>query len=42
MNAVRIYPCGAGWMFEVWTANRLVVIGTASTRARAEREASLA
>jgi len=40
MNAVKIYPSrSGGWIYEVWVAERLIVIGCCHTREAAEREA---
>ena len=42
MNAVKIYPSrSGGWIYEVWVAARLVVIGWSRTREAAEQEALL-
>ena len=42
MKDVNIYPASGGWMYEVWIAARLVVIGWCRTREAAESEAALA
>ena len=42
MKSVRIYASASGWMYEVWLAERLLVVGWSRTRAAAEHEASLA
>jgi hypothetical protein len=43
MTDVNVYPSQTGgWIYEVWVAARLVVIGWCHTREAAELEASLA
>jgi hypothetical protein len=42
MRATNFYPNERGWMWEVWIDSRLVVVGWARTRERAELEAKLA
>ena len=43
MHDVRIYPAkSGGWFYEVWIAERPVVIGWCHTRETAVLEASLA
>jgi hypothetical protein len=43
MKGVNIYPAQTGgWMYEVWIAARLVVIGWCRTREGAEHEAAVA
>jgi hypothetical protein len=42
MNTTRIYAARGGWIFEVWTASRLVVLGWCTTREHAEEQAALA
>ena len=43
MKDVNIYPAQTGgWMYEVWIAARLVVIGWSRTREAAEHEALMA
>ena len=40
---VSVYPAQrGGWIYEVWIAARLVVIGWSRTREAAEHEAALA
>jgi hypothetical protein len=40
---VSVYPAQrGGWIYEVWVAARLVVIGWCRTREAAEHEAALA
>ena len=40
MNAIKIYPSRTGgWIYEVWIAARLVVIGWSRSREAAEHEA---
>ena len=40
MNDIRIYAARGGWLYEVWIASRLVVLGWCATRERAERQAA--
>ena len=40
MHTIRIYPGRSGWFYEVWIASRLVILGWAQSRERAERYAS--
>lgn len=43
MKDVNVYPSPAGgWLYEVWVAQRAVVVGWCRTREAAEREAFLA
>jgi hypothetical protein len=42
VKIIRIYPSPSGWIFEVWIAGRVIILGSRSTRARAEFEAGLA
>lgn len=43
MKDVNVYPAqSGGWMYEVWIAARLVVVGWCHTREAAEYEASVA
>jgi hypothetical protein len=42
MKDVSVYPAQGGWMYEVWIAARLVVVGWCHTREAAEQEALLA
>ena len=43
MKDVTVYPGQrGGWIYEVWIAARLVVIGWCHTREAAEHEAALA
>ena len=39
---VSVYPAQSGWIYEVWIAARLVVIGWCHTKEAAEHEAMLA
>jgi hypothetical protein len=40
MNDVKVYPSrSGGWIYEVWVAARLIVIGWSHTREAAEYEA---
>lgn len=40
---VNVYPSATGgWLYEVWVAQRPVVVGWCQTREAAEREARLA
>jgi hypothetical protein len=42
MNAVKVYASSSGgWIYEVWVAARLIVIGWSRTREAAEHEALL-
>jgi hypothetical protein len=42
MKAVNVYPAqSGGWIYEVWIAMRLVVVGWCHTRQAAEQQASL-
>jgi hypothetical protein len=42
MNDVKVYPShSGGWIYEVWVAARLIVIGWSRTREGAEQEALL-
>jgi hypothetical protein len=42
LHAVKIYPArSGGWIYEVWVAARLIVIGWSRTREAAEHEALL-
>jgi hypothetical protein len=43
MKGIKVYPSkSGGWIYEVWIAARLVVIGCCRTREAAEQAASLA
>ena len=43
MNGINIYPSrSGGWIYEVWVAARLVVMGCCRTREAAVQAASLA
>lgn len=42
MNGIKIYEGASGWIYEVWFADRLVVIGCCATLAAATRQAALA
>jgi hypothetical protein len=42
MKSINIYAGRDGWFYEVWTAGRVLVIGWARTRDRAELEAAIA
>lgn len=43
MKDVNVYPSeSGGWIYEVWVAARLVVIGRCETREDALHEAALA
>ena len=43
MKDVNVYPGqSGGWIYEVWIAARLVVVGWCRTREAAESEAALA
>lgn len=39
---VSVYPAESGWIYEVWIAARLVVIGWCHTKEAAEHEAAVA
>lgn len=43
MKDVTVYPAiSGGWIYEVWIAERPVVVGWCRTREAAEHEASMA
>ena len=42
MRETRVYPSELGWLWQVWIDARLVVIGWARTRERAELQAKMA
>ncbi|MDB5866382.1 MAG: hypothetical protein JWO70_4188 [Betaproteobacteria bacterium] len=42
MKSINIYAGRGGWFYEVWTADRLIVVGWSHTRDRAEVEAATA
>lgn len=41
MKSINIYAGSNGWLYEVWIASRLVVLGWCATRERAAQEAAL-
>jgi hypothetical protein len=41
MKSVNIYPGRDGWFYEVWMADRVLVVGWSRTRDRAETEAAI-
>jgi hypothetical protein len=43
VKQINVYPADSGgWIYEVWFAERPVVIGWSATREAAEQEATLA
>lgn len=42
MKFINIYAGADGWFYEVWAAGRVLVIGWARSRDRAETEAAIA
>jgi hypothetical protein len=42
MKSINIYAGADGWFYEVWAAGRVLVIGWARSRDRAETEAAIA
>jgi hypothetical protein len=42
MKSIHIYPGRDGWFYEVWTAERLIVVGWSRSRERAHIEAATA
>jgi hypothetical protein len=42
MKSINIYPGRDGWFYEVWAAERVIVLGWSRTHERARIEAAIA